>query len=101
MLAELDLGLCGTSAPFMVLDCQGRILVWNHACSVLTGYAFEEVRGNYPWQYVAAPAEQPRVRESLLRILAGESALPLNGYLVDKAGELRWMEWLHNVVRRS
>jgi PAS domain S-box-containing protein len=101
MLTELDPGLGGTVAPLLVLDDQGRILVWNQACAHLTGHVFEEVRGKYLWDCVAAPDEERRVREGVRRLLAGDSTCPLEGYLLDKAGRRRWMEWLLHVVRRS
>ena len=55
-MTELNVGLLRASAPLMVVvDGEGRILIWNHACSVVTGYTFEEVRGKCAWEIFSAP----------------------------------------------
>jgi PAS domain-containing protein len=33
----------------VVLDLEGRIVNFNRACQVLTGYSLEELRGRRPW----------------------------------------------------
>jgi PAS domain S-box-containing protein len=53
-MSELDGSLLNATATFMmVLDGQGRILVWNLACSEVTEYAHDEVLGRCPWDLLA------------------------------------------------
>ena len=45
-----------------VLDQDGRIVRFNRACELTTGYSFEEVRGRCIWEYFLMPEEVARVR---------------------------------------
>lgn len=41
----------------VVLDNQGRIVHWSAACSELTGYTLDEVRGRCVWEFLLAPEQ--------------------------------------------
>ena len=62
-MIELDAALQAVGAPLMVLDAEGRILIWNHVCTELTGFGFEEVRGRCPWDCLAPPEDAQRAKE--------------------------------------
>ena len=40
-------------ALVVVLDVDDRIVYWNQACSDLTGYSLEEVRGRRLWDFLS------------------------------------------------
>ena len=48
-------------ALVMVLDHDGRIVRFNRACELTTGYSFEEVRGKCIWEFFMLPEEVERV----------------------------------------
>jgi len=101
MIAELDPGLDAVRGPLMVLDAEGRILIWNHACAQLTGYGFDEVRGRCPWECVAPPEEMQRAKRLFQEVLTEQGVSFLGGYVVDKTGRRHWIDWACHVVRRS
>jgi PAS domain S-box-containing protein len=100
-MIELDAALQAVGAPLMVLDPEGRILIWNHACTELTGLGFEEVRGRCPWDCLAPPEDAPRAKERFEQALTEHGVSFLEGYVIDKAGHRHLIEWAHHVVRRA
>ena len=49
-------------ALVVVLDSEGRILRFNPACELTTGYSMEEVQGKYIWDLFLLPEETDRFR---------------------------------------
>ncbi|MGC2501805.1 MAG: PAS domain S-box protein [Silvibacterium sp.] len=49
-------------ALVVVLDSEGRILRFNPACELTTGYSMEEVQGKYVWDLFLPPEETDRFR---------------------------------------
>ena len=45
-----------------VLDPEGRIVRFNRACELTTGYALDEVRGQRIWDYFLQAEEVDRAR---------------------------------------
>ncbi len=54
-----------------VLDPEGRIVRFNRACELTTGYALEDVRDNHIWDYFLQAEEVERAR-SILSQLSGD-----------------------------
>ena len=54
-----------------VLDSEGRIVRFNRACELTTGYALEEVRGKPIWDFFLQAEEIDRAR-SILSQLSGD-----------------------------
>ena len=54
-----------------VLDPEGRIVRFNRACELTTGYALEDVRGRHIWDYFLQAEEVERAR-SILSQLSGD-----------------------------
>jgi PAS domain S-box-containing protein len=99
MLSELQVGLFG--APLMlVLDSQGRILLWNRACSELSGYSFEDVRGKPCWDAVLAADEVADAQRAFEQMLAGDAPFRREFALLTRSGERRWVGWSHELTRR-
>ena len=56
-----------------VLDPEGRIVRFNRACELTTGYSLEEVRGKRIWDFFLLPEEVERSK-SIFAQLGAESA---------------------------
>ena len=54
----------------IVLDPEGRILRFNRACELTTGYSLEEVRGKYIWDFFLLPEEMQRSKEVISQLSA-------------------------------
>jgi PAS domain S-box-containing protein len=100
-MSDLNVDPLRNNAPLvLVLDPEGRIVLWRHACTELTGYTFEEARGKYVWDLLVAPDRVEYTRDVFYRIIAGELSCPIEERCVTKAGELRWIEWSYDLIRR-
>lgn len=100
-MSEFDTGLLHTGALLMlILDREGRILLWNRGGSVLTGYTFDEVRGRPIWEVLSAPEEVEETQRILGLLRSGVSPSRMEGYVVTKAGERRWITWSVDATQR-
>ena len=100
-MSELEGSLLNATATLiMVLDLQGRILVWNRACSEVTEYAHDEVLGRCLWDLLAIPEDIEGATKAFHRLLAGEPGPHVEGYIVTKSGRRRWITWSHDLTRR-
>ncbi|EAW39138.1 PAS domain S-box protein [Lyngbya sp. PCC 8106] len=60
---DLDAAIVETiSSLVVVLDRQGRIVRFNQACEVLTGYSFAEVRDQVFWEIFLSPQQQQQFK---------------------------------------
>ena len=81
-------------ALVVVLDVDDRIVYWNRACSDLTGYALEDVRGRRFWDFLLVAEEVEPVRSALAAARTGDRPSRVANYWVTKAGERRTgMAW--------
>ena len=88
-------------ALVIVLDREGRIRRFNHACEALSGYRFEEVAGRFPWETVLPPedAETIRVRafEPLAKNPRNITARYTNHWLT-RDGQRRLIDWWNTLL---
>jgi PAS domain S-box-containing protein len=80
-------------ALVVVLDSEGRILRFNPACELTTGYAMEEVQGKCIWDLFLVPEETERFR-SMFEVLRTD-LLPQDyqTYWVTRRGDKRLIAW--------
>ncbi len=80
-------------ALVVVLEPDGRILRFNRACELTTGYSVEEVRGKYVWDLFLLPEEVERF-QSIFAQLSGD-LLPQDyqSYWVTRHGAQRLIAW--------
>ena len=80
-------------ALVVVLDNEGRILRFNPACELTTGYSMEEVRGKCIWDLFLLPEEVDRFRANF-EVLRTD-LLPQNYQTcwVTRHGEQRLIAW--------
>ncbi|MBI3098908.1 MAG: PAS domain S-box protein [Planctomycetes bacterium] len=76
-----------------VTDQDGRIVRFNRACEVLTGYSFEEVRGRRFWDVLISPPGIPRIRELALSLTRDQLPLFSEDELWTRSGERRRIAW--------
>ena len=77
-----------------VFDRDGRILRFNRACEVLTGYDFEDIAGRPFYDFLLPEDEIESVRRALDQVRAGEPPAASENRWVTKDGALRLISWL-------
>jgi diguanylate cyclase (GGDEF)-like protein/PAS domain S-box-containing protein len=78
-------------AQVVVLDREGRIVRFNRACELLSGYSFQEVRGKHIWEILTDEAAPTRSR--VKRELAGDYPSTHESYWITRSGERRLISW--------
>lgn len=78
-------------AQVVVLDREGRIVRFNRACELLTGYSFQEVSGKQIWEILTEDAAPTRSR--VKRELAGDYPSTHESYWITRSGERRLISW--------
>jgi diguanylate cyclase (GGDEF)-like protein/PAS domain S-box-containing protein len=76
-----------------VFDGDGRILRFNRACELLTGYSFEEVRGRPFYELLVPAAEISAVREDLAGLRPGQPPTQNENNWITRDGRLRLIAW--------
>ena len=88
-------------ALVVVLDNEGRILRFNPACELTTGYAMDEVQGKYVWDLFLLPEEADRFK-AMFEVLRTD-LLPQdyqNSWLT-RHGEQRLIAWSSTLLPGS
>lgn len=75
-----------SNALIVVLDPEGRLVRWNHACEQLTGYHESELRGQVLSSRLVVPAQLETVQSSLGRFLARGCPDPVDVEIRSKDG---------------
>ena len=78
-------------AQVVVLDREGRIVRFNRACELVTGYSFQEVKGRYIWELLAEDTTLARSRVE--KELAGDYTGTHESHWITRAGERRLISW--------
>lgn len=87
-----------TSGLIVVLDREGRIVLFNRACEHLTGYRFEEVEGTYVWDRLLVPKEIDAVKDIFEDLRAGKFPNEHENFLLTKDGRRRWIHWSNTAL---
>ena len=80
-------------ALVVVFGDESRIVHWNDACSKLSGYSLEEVRGHKEQDFLLIPGEVPSVEAPFAKEASAERTGRHAHSWVTKGGERRWIEW--------
>jgi PAS domain S-box-containing protein len=89
------------SSLIIVLDRQGRILLFNRACEQTTGYTAAEVTGKPFWDLFLLPEELPQVREVFTNLLSGEFPNQHENYWVTHSGDRRLISWSNTAIKTA
>lgn len=85
-------------ALVVVLDREGRIVRFNRACEQITGYSFEEVRGEPLWDRLLRPKDIDRIKREFDRLKRRKSPSHFENCWVTKSGEERLIEWSNTTL---
>lgn len=88
-------------ALIIVLDQNGRILRFNRACEMLTGYTFAEVKDQCFWDLLLVPEEKSLVETIFTRLLAGHFPIKGQNYWLTKDGRRRLISWRNTAVANT
>ncbi|MDW7650674.1 MAG: PAS domain S-box protein [Bacillota bacterium] len=81
-------------ALVLVMDKEGRVVLFNRACESLSGYSFDEVKGRYGCDLFLLPEEEGEVCRILQRLLSGEDVpVTHTNHWVTKDGRYRLISW--------
>ena len=85
-------------ALVVVLDPQGRIVLFNRACESLTGYDSTEVEGQEFWELFLLPEEVPGVRQTFGRLAAGDFPVWHENHWRTRSGGRRYIAWSNTAL---
>jgi len=87
-----------TGALVVVLDRQGRIIMFNRTCEHTTGYTFDEVRMKHVWEVLLLPEESKPIIAVFEDIDSGGIAAKYENHWITKRGGRRLIEWSNTVL---
>lgn len=85
----------------VVLDKQGRIIRFNHACEQTTNYSFEEVKGKHFWDMFLIPEEVEPVKATFKQLRSGQFPNEYQNYWITKNGNRRLIAWSNTAILDS
>lgn len=85
-------------ALIVVLDAEGTVVRFNHACEQTTGYRAEEMVGRPVWDVLLLPEEVGNVRKVLDELTAGRFPNRYRNAWLTRAGERRIMDWSNTAL---
>lgn len=83
-------------AQVMVLDRAGRIVRFNRACELLTGYSFMDVKDKLAWDILTDDTALTKARFE--KYLAGDYPNTEESYWITRSGERRLISWSTTVL---
>ncbi len=89
------------AALVTVLDREGRIVRFNRACELTTGYTLEEVRGRYIWDFFLLAAEMERGRAVIRQMGADLLPQEYQSHWVTRQGTQRLVAWSTSMLPES
>ena len=90
------------SALVLVVNPQGQIIRFNHACEEITGYSFDEVRGRLFWNLFLLPEEIQPMKAIFEQLSSGQKTEVLpeyKKYWVTKKGSQRLITWSNRILQ--
>lgn len=76
-----------------VLDREGRIIRFNRACELNTGYTFDEVRGRHIWEFFLLPEEVSRSKSVIEQLGADLLPQDYQSHWITRRGASRLIAW--------
>lgn len=80
-------------ALVIVLDREGRIVRFNRACELMTGYSLEESAARFVWDLFVAPEDAEAFRTLFLRIRDTSARTEYENRWVTRDGRQRMIAW--------
>src|SRR5688572_13569680 len=76
----------------IVLDFEGRIVLFNRVCQKATGYSFQEAKGMHFWKLLL-PEEFEQVREAFKKLRSGDFPGQHVNHWLAKDGTQKLIRW--------
>jgi len=84
-----------------VLDQEGRIVRFNRACELTTGFSFDEVRGKYIWDFFLLPEEVVRSRSVISQLSADLLPRDYQSHWMTRHGTTKLIAWSSSLLPDS
>jgi PAS domain S-box-containing protein len=81
-----------------VLDPEGRIVRFNRACELTTGYSLEEVRGKHIWDLFLLPEQIQRSKTVIGQLSADLLPQDYQSHCVTRHGAVRLVAWSNSML---
>jgi PAS domain S-box-containing protein len=81
------------SALVVVVDFEGRIVRFNRACELTTGYSFEEVRNHHIWDLFPVADELEQMKAIFSEPGDGDKPIEYETYWATRSGNPRRISW--------
>lgn len=85
-------------ALVVVMDLEGRIIRFNRACEVTSGYSADEVLGNIVWDVLVVPEMVDQIKGDFQKLLSVQSASHGEIPWISKEGEERIIAWSNTTL---
>ncbi|KUG19330.1 MAG: PAS domain S-box protein [Methanomicrobiaceae archaeon] len=96
----IDAVLHALNALVLVLDREGRIVRFNHACEAVTAYSEAEVKGRAIWDIFLLPEEVAGVKKVFATLVAGSDTLVEHSNCwLTRSGDKRFIQWSNTILR--
>lgn len=81
-----------------VLDRQGLIVLFNHACETVSGYSADEVRHKHPWDVLLPEEEAASIKGMFQDVKADEFPSQLRSRWIAKDGNHHLISWSNTAL---
>ena len=85
--------LNAASGLLLVLDKEGRILLFNRVCEKLSGYSVNEVRQKHPWDFLLSPEDSQYAQASFKDLKVDQFPYSHEDYWITKDATRRLISW--------
>jgi two-component system, chemotaxis family, CheB/CheR fusion protein len=83
-----------TGALVMVTDLDGRVVSFNRACQIISGYKLEEIAGKVIWESALIPRDEAKSVQTIYRRLAaGLDSIQHENHWIVRSGPRRLISW--------
>jgi two-component system cell cycle sensor histidine kinase/response regulator CckA len=85
-------------AIVLVLDRDGRVVRFNRACELVSGYSLEEAQGRFVWDFLLPPEQVEGVKKVFSTLTSGMFPNKYENYWVAKDGQRKLISWSNTVL---
>ena len=85
-------------ALVVVLDRDGRIVRFNRACELTTGYSFDEVAGKRLWELFPIPEELKSTKAIFAKLRTGQIPDDYESHWITRNGSQRRIAWSSTIL---
>ncbi len=87
-----------TGALVVVLDSEGRIVLFNRVCEETTGYSFDEVKDKYLWDFLLLQEEMEPIKSIFYELQRGIFPNQYENYWIGKDESLHFVTWSNTAL---